>query len=506
MHSEQGIFGLALLQKALSEQEEHTAEASSADGSIQTVKAVMAQTLLKEGKRPKLGQGIAEAAAAKQQQLLQRQQQQFAYWDDDEDERDEDEQQPEFAVTIDQDRAEFIDFNQGSSSLPDNQDAFGLSGWDQFNDFHEEQDREEDEVQLTTQQQQRGLQLPTKGESDDDMEVLLLQDLGNEDDWGLEGLVRNSASKRQHKSLVNQLVAREYEADGLDQDSLAASSSTSVQWGGSAGTTGIDLEEQEELLRRYFTPDKVKKLIKDQIEIDASYSEQRKRVIGLGTSDRKTQEKLRIVAGSAAGRKLVSFRSTQTRPMMEKVRQAIFNMIQSQAGSVNCLPRTARWLDLFAGTGSVGIEAMSRGIKEAHFVEMDPIVVQKILCRNITSCGFKNKATCHTTKAEDFLQRAAKLPRFAGGSFDFISVCPPYLLVSYPVLFDLLDVSPLIHPGSIVFVEYPKQLAHEVLDTMGPLRKVRDRKYGRTYVAVYAQGSSFGKEVYEIDPFLSGQV
>jgi hypothetical protein len=112
----------------------------------------------------------------------------------------------------------------------------------------------------------------------------------------------------------------------------------------------------------------------------------------------------------------------------------------------------------------------------------------QVLGRNIRACGFKGRAWTHTTKAEDFLRRAADLPRFAGGAFDYISVCPPYLLVSYPELFSLLDASPLLHEGSVVFVEYPKQLAHEITDRIGPLQRVRDRRYGRTWVALYAAG------------------
>lgn len=195
---------------------------------------------------------------------------------------------------------------------------------------------------------------------------------------------------------------------------------------------------------------------------------------------------------------------------MLQVRQAIFNMLQSRSGTLTCLPRTARWLDLFAGTGSVGLEALSRGVREAHFVEMDQVVVSKILERNIKSCGFKGKAWTHTSKAEDFLRRSAAVPRFAGGAFDFISVCPPYLLVSYPELFELLDASPLVHPGTLLFVEYPKQLSHQIVDTIGPLQRVRDRRYGRTWVALYAAGGddSAGSAeddaaADEEDPFLA---
>jgi hypothetical protein len=68
--------------------------------------------------------------------------------------------------------------------------------------------------------------------------------------------------------------------------------------------------------------------------------------------------------------------------------------------------------------------------------------------------------------------RARSVPRFAGGAFDFISVCPPYLLVSYPELFKLLEGSPLLHERTILFVEYPRQLMSQIPDTLGSLSKV----------------------------------
>ena len=212
----------------------------------------------------------------------------------------------------------------------------------------------------------------------------------------------------------------------------------------------------------------------------------------MGAAERRLHQQLKIIAGRAAGRRLLSARGAQTRPMMEKVRAAIFDMVQSQAGSVGGLPHGARWLDLFAGTGSVGLEALSRGAGEAHFVELDPWVHRRVLGRNIAACGFEAESTCHASRAEDFLRRAAAAPRFAGGPFDFISVCPPYLLVSYPELYDLLEASGLLHARSIVFVEYPKQLAEHVRPTLGPLIKVRDRKYGRTWIAIYAPANDDG--------------
>jgi len=201
--------------------------------------------------------------------------------------------------------------------------------------------------------------------------------------------------------------------------------------------------------------------------------------------EHRTHDRLRILGGAAAGKRLTSSQGEVTRPMMEKVRGAIFNMVLSQAGSVNVFPSTSRWLDLFAGTGSVGLEALSRGARECHFVEMDAWVTRKVLGPNIGSAGYRERSVVHTFAAEAFLRKARELPRFAGGAFDFVSMCPPYLLVSYPELFGLLEGSPLLKPSTILFVEYPKQLAAEVPDTVGPLVKLRDRKYGRTFIALY---------------------
>lgn len=170
--------------------------------------------------------------------------------------------------------------------------------------------------------------------------------------------------------------------------------------------------------------------------------------------------------------------------MMEKVRGAMFDALISRIGGNGMLPGT-RWLDLFAGTGSVGIEGLSRGCQDAHFIELDPWVVSNVLEPNLELTGLASRAAVHQMKAEDFLARARTTPRFAGGAFDFISVCPPYLLVSYPELFQLLEGSPLVHEDTHIIVEYPKELSDEIPDTIGPLIKFRDRRYGRTLMAMY---------------------
>eukprot|EP00890_Picochlorum_soloecismus_P001550 jgi/Picsp_1/2396/NSC_05857-R1_protein len=200
-------------------------------------------------------------------------------------------------------------------------------------------------------------------------------------------------------------------------------------------------------------------------------------------ANRKTHKRLRIISGSAAKVRLVSPQGDQTRPMMEKVRGAVFSMISSLYGSVHGIPCETRWLDLFAGTGAVGIEALSRGCGEGHFVELSEWVVDNCLHPNLEACQLADRAVVHTMKAEDYLKRASQS---LVQPFDFISLCPPYELVSYPELYELLEGSALIGDHSIVLVEYPQRVSEHIKDRLGPLVKVKERKYGRTWLALYA--------------------
>ena len=146
-----------------------------------------------------------------------------------------------------------------------------------------------------------------------------------------------------------------------------------------------------------------------------------------------------------------------------------------------------RWLDLFAGTGAVGIEAVSRGVASAHFVELDPWIITNCLQRNLEHTRVGAASTVHNTTVEAFIAAAAGGNlRLAGGApFDFVSVCPPYEKVSYPDLLASLEASPLVKAGTLLVVEYPKYERKCITDRIGRLEKIRDRAYGRTLVAVY---------------------
>ncbi|KAG6523975.1 hypothetical protein ZIOFF_013864 [Zingiber officinale] len=141
------------------------------------------------------------------------------------------------------------------------------------------------------------------------------------------------------------------------------------------------------------------------------------------------------------------------RPMMEVVKGAAFGILQVAGGCPASL-RPGHWLDLYSGTGAVGIEAISRGCSEqipsfpiplyqAHFVEMDPWVVSKVLQPNLESTGFSDVSVIHTVRVERFLEQAEQ-SLDNNRTFDYVSVTPPYTEVDYSVLMDQLAKSPLV--------------------------------------------------------------
>ncbi|XP_022133703.1 uncharacterized protein LOC111006220 [Momordica charantia] len=196
---------------------------------------------------------------------------------------------------------------------------------------------------------------------------------------------------------------------------------------------------------------------------------------------RETHKLLQVLGGSARRMKLLSPKGLDVRPMMEVVKGAAFDILQAAGGCPASL-RPGRWLDLYSGTGSVGIEAMSRGCSEVHFVEMDPWVVSDVLRPNLESTGFLDVSVIHTIPVENFIERAKQ---FIGndGPFDYISVTPPYTQVDYGVLMGQLSTSALVGEDTFIVVEYP--LRTEMLDSCGCLIKITDRRFGRTHLAIY---------------------
>jgi len=167
---------------------------------------------------------------------------------------------------------------------------------------------------------------------------------------------------------------------------------------------------------------------------------------------------MRVVAGELRGRHLEAPEGRHTRPTSDKVRQAVFNSLES-AGFID----GARVADLFAGSGAMGIEALSRGAASCVFVEKDRTALD-VLRRNLASLdlGTRSKVV-----PGDVVPALARL-----GAFDLAIVDPPYEFAGWPELLDALD-------APTVVAESDREIA-----APATWQLVRARRYGRTFVTI----------------------
>lgn len=172
---------------------------------------------------------------------------------------------------------------------------------------------------------------------------------------------------------------------------------------------------------------------------------------------RRSLPSMRVVAGDLRGRRIEAPTSDATRPTTDKVRQAVFNAL----GSLEVV-EGARVLDLFAGTGAMGIEALSRGAAHCVFVERDRDALA-VLKKNIAALGLADRAT---VLAVDALSAAARQP-----GIDLLIADPPYGFDQWHEL--IVDAD-----AALVVLESDRALGE-----IAGWDTVREKKYGRTHVA-----------------------
>lgn len=179
---------------------------------------------------------------------------------------------------------------------------------------------------------------------------------------------------------------------------------------------------------------------------------------------------MRIISGSAKGRRLATLKGRDIRPTSDKIRQAIFNMLDSDWES-------AAALDLFAGTGALGIEALSRGARIAVFVDDDRHAVE-IIKKNLEICNFSQKGRVFQKNALHGLSFLDRL----GFQFDLVFIDPPYGFGMAQKILKTMFETNLLAPTGIIVVEYDKK---EELAVPPGLRAVKEtRQYGRTMISL----------------------
>ena len=183
---------------------------------------------------------------------------------------------------------------------------------------------------------------------------------------------------------------------------------------------------------------------------------------------------MRVIAGAFKGRRLAPVKGL-IRPTGAKVREAVFDIL----GDVVV---EARVLDLFAGTGALGIEALSRGAKEAVFVEDHPEAL-KVLGRNLESLNLMAQSRVLPVTVHAALKKLTA----RGEKFDLAFLDPPYGGEAAAAALEALAAASIIAPSGWVVAEHSRR--DHLPETAGSLERRELRRYGDTQVAFYLEKS-----------------
>lgn len=182
---------------------------------------------------------------------------------------------------------------------------------------------------------------------------------------------------------------------------------------------------------------------------------------------------MRVIAGSARGARLLGPPSgSGARPITDRAKESLFSILRPWLAD----PEGCRVLDLFSGTGAVGIEALSRGAAEAVLVERDPAMV-RTLRQNLERTGLADPARVVRADVFDFLRRDPE-------AFDVVYVAPPQYRRLWADTLELLDERPAwVAPGGLVVVQvHPVELEELELRS---LRESDRRDYGKVTLCFF---------------------
>ena len=179
---------------------------------------------------------------------------------------------------------------------------------------------------------------------------------------------------------------------------------------------------------------------------------------------------LRVISGTARGRKLKSVPGDTTRPVMDRVKEALFNILADDVIDSN-------WWDLFGGTGAIGIEALSRGAAFVRFSDLNRAPVDTIK-ENVEHCGFSKQA--EVRKGDAFSMLSAQTDR----KFEYIYIAPPQYHEMWVKALKLADenINWLTDDGTVIVQIDPTEYQEVELKN---LEEAEQRKYGSTLIIFY---------------------
>ncbi len=178
---------------------------------------------------------------------------------------------------------------------------------------------------------------------------------------------------------------------------------------------------------------------------------------------------MRVITGKARGMKLRSLEGTEIiRPTADAVKESMFSIVQFDIDEDTVV------LDLFAGSGQLGIEALSRGAESCTFVDTSKKALD-IVGKNLETCALKGKLV--NEDARLFLKR--------GGKYDIVFLDPPYASGLYDEILDSIASADILSQGGCIVAESPRELS---LPELGePYKKLKEYRYGRIKLTLYSR-------------------
>ena len=176
---------------------------------------------------------------------------------------------------------------------------------------------------------------------------------------------------------------------------------------------------------------------------------------------------MRIITGSAKGKKLATLEGDATRPTSERIKGAIFSSIQFEV-------ENRRVLDLFAGSGQMGLEALSRGAERATFIDSSREAME-IVKKNSRDCGFFDRSHFLVSDFRNYIRKAS-----GRESFDLVFIDPPYEMKCCAEAAALLARAELVIPGALVVLESGEEEIDLSSDKrLAGYELVRQAQYGK---------------------------
>jgi len=194
---------------------------------------------------------------------------------------------------------------------------------------------------------------------------------------------------------------------------------------------------------------------------------------------------MRVIAGIYRSRILKSLKGLALRPTSDRLRETLFNVLAPNLAR-------SRFVDLFAGTGAIGIEALSRGAAEVVFIENHPPAAT-LIRRNLESLDIRSGATVLAVDTLRGLAMLASRKKQAEPGFDYIFLDPPYAAAEeYARVLEFLGSATLLAPGAIVVAEHRRNF--DLCEEAGILRRFRVLRQGEAALSFYRRGGAPGGE------------